>query len=178
MGEEQMAAFTSFKNKAIAKVITRFPSLAKHFINSYKACETKDGVPWTPACKTLSNCTVALVTTSGVHHKDQKPFNMTDKAGDPTYRIIDLKKPLSDLMITHDYYDHADADKDINIVFPVERLREFEKLGIIGRLADTAYAFMGHIDGPHIDTLVAKSAPEIAKKLKADGVDIVLLTPA
>ena len=173
-----MSALSSLKNRLIAKVITRFPSLSKRFVDAYKPRECVGDVPFTPLRKALHNCRVALVTTCGVHHRDQKPYDMTDKEGDPTFRVIDLRKPLSDLMITHDYYDHSDADKDLNIVFPVERLREFEKEGIIGKLADTAYGFMGHIDGHHIDTLITKSAPEIAKKLKADNVDVVLLTPA
>ena len=80
-------------------------------------------------------------------------------------------------MITHDYYDHTDADRDINIVFPIERLREFEREGIIGQLADTHYGFMGHIRGPHSETLARKSSPGVARRLKAAGVDAVLLAP-
>jgi len=102
---------------------------------------------------------------------------MKDREGDPSYRTIDLTRPLSSLMITHDYYDHTDADKDINIVFPVERLKEFEKEGFVGRIAGRHYSFMGHIIGRHIPTLVGTSAPEIARKLKKDNVDVVLLTP-
>jgi D-proline reductase (dithiol) PrdB len=164
------------KNKLISKVITRFPSLAKRFIASYDPRQSLD-VPWTPVTKALDQSTIAIVTTAGVHHKDQGPFDMQDREGDPSYRAIDLGRPLSDLMITHDYYDHADADKDINIVFPVERLREFEKEGFIGRVADRNYSFMGHIVGRHIPTLVNKTAPEIARALKNDNVDIVLFTP-
>jgi D-proline reductase (dithiol) PrdB len=67
--------------------------------------------------------------------------------------------------------------RDMNIVFPVERLREFEKEGIIGRLADIHYGFMGHIVGTHIDTLITVTAPDVAERLKTDDVDIVLLTP-
>jgi len=37
---------------------------------------------------------------------------------------------------------------------------------------------MGHIDGRHISTLVETSAPEVARKLQKDQVDLVLLTPA
>jgi D-proline reductase (dithiol) PrdB len=91
--------------------------------------------------------------------------------------VIDLSRPLSDLMITHDYYDHRDADKDINIVFPVERLREFGREGVIGGLANVHYGFMGHITGPHIMTLITRTAPEAARLLKKDGVDVALLTP-
>lgn len=174
-----MSALTRFKNRAIAKVITRFPSLSKRFVNAYKPVETAEAaVPWTEIRKPLAECTVALVSTCGVHHSGQKPFDMKDPKGDPTFREIDLKKPLSDLKITHDYYDHTDADSDINIVFPVERLREFRGAGIIGSVHETAYGFMGHIDGPHIQTLVNVSAPEVARRLKAANVDVVLLTPA
>ena len=169
-------SFGRLKNRIIAKIITRFPALAKRFIDAYDPLKSTD-IPWAPVTKQLSDSTVALITTAGVQHRDQKPYNMTDHEGDPSYRAIDIRQPLSNLMITHDYYDHTDADKDINIIFPIERLKEFEKEGIIGRLANIHYGFMGHITGPHIHTLTAKIAPEIALRLKKDNVDIVLLTP-
>lgn len=164
------------KNILIAKISTRFPSLAKRFTASYDPWKSLD-IPWTPVTKTLDKSKIAVVTTAGVHHKDQEPFDMKDREGDPSYRIIDLKMPLSSLMITHDYYDHSDADRDINIVFPVERLMEFEKEGLIGRVADLHYGFMGHVTGRHIPALINVNAPEVAGRLKRDNVDIVLLTP-
>ena len=80
-------------------------------------------------------------------------------------------------MITHDYYDHADADRDLNVVLPVERLRELTAAGEIGGLAPRAYAFMGHITGPHLETLKRSTAPEVAARLRAARVDAVLLAP-
>jgi D-proline reductase (dithiol) PrdB len=165
-----------FKNQIIAKIITRFPSLAKRFIESYDPWTSVD-IPWTPVAKALGNSTIAVVTTAGVHHIDQESFNMKDPDGDRSYRVIDIRKPLSSLMITHDYYDHADADKDINIVFPVERLKEFEKDGIIGSVANIHYGFMGHITGRHIPSLINRIVPEVARNLKEEKVDIVLLIP-
>ena len=103
---------------------------------------------------------------------------MSDTDGDPSYRALNAKKLFDDFQVTHDYYDHTDARKDPNIIFPLDRLRELVKEGIIGSLAQTHYSFMGHIDGRHIVTLVEKTAREIAGKLKADNVDLVLLTPA
>jgi D-proline reductase (dithiol) PrdB len=85
--------------------------------------------------------------------------------------------PERELMITHDYYDHADADRDINVVFPVDRLEEFQDEGLIGELSDTHYSFMGHIDGLHLATLTGETAPEVARRLREQGVDVVLLTP-
>ncbi len=169
-------SFSRFKNQFIAKVITRFPSLAERFTASYEPWKSTD-VPWTPVTKALATSTVALVTTAGVHHRDQEPFDMKDHDGDPSFRVIDFRKPLSSLMITHDYYDHTDADKDINIVFPITRLKEFAQEGRIGQVADLHYGFMGHIIGRHIPTLIFKTASEVAGRLKKAHVDIVLLTP-
>ncbi len=164
------------KNKLIAKIITRYPSLAERFVDAYEPRVSGD-IPWTPVTKDLAKSTIAVVTTAGVHHRDQEPFNMTDSDGDPSYRVIDVRRPLSSLMITHDYYDHADADRDINIVFPLERLKEFEQEGLIGRVADRHYGFMGHITGRHIPTLIGTTAPEVARMIRNDSIDIVLLTP-
>ncbi|RMG00801.1 MAG: hypothetical protein D6726_10735 [Nitrospirae bacterium] len=164
------------KNRLIAKMVTRFPGLSERFVNSYTPWESDD-IPWSAVGKELSSSRVAIVTTAGVHHKDQIPFDMTDPYGDPSFREIDSERPVESLMITHDYYDHSDADRDINIVFPIDRLREFETEGIIGEVSKRHYGFMGHIDGIHIPTLIEKTAPEVAGRLKSDGVDIVLLTP-
>ncbi len=169
-------SLSRLKNRAIAKLITTFPSLSRRLIEAYHPWESED-IPWAPMRTPLPEATVALVTTSGVHHRNQEPFNMHDKDGDPSYRVIDLARPLSSLMITHDYYDHSDADRDINIVFPVERLQEMAGERLIGRLAEKAYSFMGHIDGSYITTLVEGTGPEVAEQIVADGADAVLLTP-
>jgi D-proline reductase (dithiol) PrdB len=102
---------------------------------------------------------------------------MGDPNGDPSFRTIDMSRPLIDLMITHDYYDHTDADRDINIVFPIQRLWALKREGMIGEIADLHYGFMGHIIGRHTHTLINEKAPAVAQRLKADNVDIVLLTP-
>jgi len=171
-----MLSPTRLKNRLIAKLITQFPSLAQGFIEAYKPWET-EGIPWAPVRKPLAESIVALVTTAGVHRKDQRPFNMKDRNGDPTYREIDNDTPVEELMITHDYYEHSDAQKDINIVFPIIRLKEFASEGFIGSVGRTHYGFMGHIDGPHIYSLMNKSAPDVAAKLQRQRVDCVLLIP-
>ncbi len=89
-----------------------------------------------------------------------------------------VRPSANDYKITHDYYDHSDAEKDLNIIFPLERLQELQEEGVIGQLANTHYSFMGHIDGRHIATLIGQSALAVVKKLKQDQVDVVLLTPA
>jgi len=168
------------RKKIIDRIITglfsRFPSIAERWAESFKAVESHH-VPWTPFTGDIAKCKVALVTTAGVHMKDQTPFDMDDEEGDFTYREIPGHGPVTDLMITHKYYDHRSADKDINIVFPLERLEEMAKRGEIGSLALRHYGFMGHIVGSKVDSLINKTAPEIARHLKEDGADIALLTP-
>lgn len=165
-----------FTNRFFARVYTRFPRLFDRAVKKPEAITFVD-VPWSPLTKPLNTARVALVTTAGVHIKGQTPFDMVDKNGDPSWRPLPSSAPMGDYMITHDYYDHADADRDINIVFPIERLRELKEEGLIGSLAAVNYGFMGHIDGPHIDALVKKTAPEVAGLLKKEGVDAVILTP-
>ena len=67
--------------------------------------------------------------------------------------------------------------KDINIVFPYQRLREFKAAGYIGNLATNHYGFMGHTVGRHVETLINETARVVAKMLLNDNVEIVLLTP-
>jgi D-proline reductase (dithiol) PrdB len=134
--------------------------------------------PWASVRKPLADCTVALVTTAGVHLKADSPFNMADQDGDPSYRVIPRGTPQQRLMITHDYYDHRDADKDMNIVFPLDRLEECVREREIGKVAPWHYSFMGHIDGPHIPVLLTVTAPQVARQLSQARVDAVVLTPA
>lgn len=173
-----MPLLLRLKNILIAKVINRFPALADKLVAAYKPWETVGAIPWTAPSKPLAQCKLALVTTSGIHHQGQQPFDMDDRDGDPSFRELNSATLLDSFTITHDYYDHSDAEKDPGIIFPLRRLQEFQQEGVIGELADKHYAFMGHIDGRHIPTLIEKTAQMIAQKLHAAQVDVVLLTPA
>lgn len=169
-------SFSRLKNRLIAKVLTRFPDLLER-VTRKTGWTGESAIPWTPVTKPLSASKVAIVTTAGVHLKTQKPFDMLDKMGDPEYRELPATAKPGEYTITHDYYDHRDADRDLNIVFPLDRLNEMKEAGLIGEVAQVNYGFMGHIDGPYIDTLIKKTAPEVARKLKKAGVDVALLTP-
>jgi D-proline reductase (dithiol) PrdB len=167
---------TRLKNQLIAKMFTRFPYLVERWVKKTPPLKFED-IPWTPVIKSIKDCKIAIVTTAGVHLKTQKLFDMHDPYGDPTYREIPANATKEQLMITHDYYDHKDADKDINIVYPVDRLQELKQAEEIGSIAEVHFGFMGHIDGGHIYTLINETAPGVAEKLRTQNVDAVLLTP-
>lgn len=166
------------KNKLLAKAFTAVPSLATKWAEGLEEESQDVEVPWSQPTKPLSEATVALVTTGGVHLKNQTPFDMADEQGDATWRTIPVATPVSELEITHDYYNQADARKDLNLVLPIERLQELVGLGVVGKLHEKAISFMGHIDGPHVDSLNNGSAPEVAQMLVDEEVDYALLVPA
>jgi D-proline reductase (dithiol) PrdB len=172
-----MSILMRLKNRGLAALATAFPALGERFAAGYRAERQDEGIPWAPLAKPLAASKIALVTTAGVHHRDQQAYDMHDHDGDPSFRELDLERPLDSLMITHDYYDHADADRDLNVVLPVERLRELAAAGEIAGVARLAYGFMGHITGPHLETLKRRTAPEVAARLQEARVDAVLLAP-
>lgn len=162
--------------RATGQLFSHVPALARLWGRLFPALDF-DSVPFTPLRKPLDARRVALVTTGGVHCKDQPPFDMADPRGDASYRHIPAETPDAELMVTHDYYDHADVRRDFNILFPRALLRGLVRQGRIGALAD-CYSFMGHIEPPHVDTLLQRTAPEVAGQLRQEQVDAVLLTPA
>lgn len=165
------------KDRLIAKLFTRNPSLFRRWVRRSSFVEFGDS-PWTPFNGDVSEGRLALITTAGVHLKSQVPFDMKDPAGDPSFREIPSATLPKDLLITHNYYDHADADKDVNVVFPIERVGDLKRARDIGDVNHRHFSFMGHIAGPHIGTLMEETAPRVAGALKADEVDFAVLTPA
>lgn len=119
-----------------------------------------------------------MITTGGIHLDSQAPFNMRDPAGDPSFREIPADTPPDHLVITHNYYDHSDAQRDINIVFPLEGVQLLKQSREIGDVNHRHFSFMGHITNHHVQTLINDTAPRVVAALKEDGVDIVILTPA
>lgn len=128
-------------------------------------------IPYTPFVRDLSDTTIALVSTAGVHLKTQEPYN-TD--GDGSYRVIPSDTNVADLMVTHTHYDHTAADRDINVVFPIERLRELVADGTIKGLNTEFFGMMGYT--LKMKQVLDETGPEIAKKVERSATDLVLLT--
>ncbi len=132
-------------------------------------------VPFTPFERELAKSNIAIVTAAGVHLSEQEPFNIADEMGDLTYRLIPPDTDSSGLMVTHHHYDHTDADADINVVFPLDLLRELEADKIIGGLARKHIGYMGYT--MQLKAMYEGTAPEIANEIdKGSRADAVVLT--
>lgn len=172
-----MGKLDDLTNTILVQLFKHSPWLAERWAKGHRLVEG-EGVPWTPLRKPLRDTSIAMVTTAGVHLKSQPPFDMEDPEGDATFRAFPADVDKADLTITHKYYDHSAADRDINVVLPIDRLRELRDDGLIGGIIPTVYSFMGHIDGPHLETLMEETTPEVAEHLKKEGAEAVFITPA
>jgi D-proline reductase (dithiol) PrdB len=164
-------------NAAAVQLFKRVPWLGARWARRHRFVEAT-AIPWARVRKPVKDSAIALVTTAGVHLASDAPFDMSDPEGDPSFRVIPSDADPTRLRITHKYYDHGAADQDINVVLPVSRLRELVAEGRVGAVAPRIYGFMGHIDGRHLMTLIDEPAPAVADRLRADGADAVVLTPA
>ncbi len=136
---------------------------------------------WRPGAvlrKPLSEAKVACVTTVSYFLPEQEPFDETIRGGDFSYREIPSDANLASMGLSHrsDAFDDKGLLEDYNLAMPVDRLREMAAAGEIGSAASRHFSFQGSIPAP--GRLMKTTAPEVAGKLKADGVDVALLTPA
>jgi D-proline reductase (dithiol) PrdB len=165
------------KDKLLASIFTNSPKLVNLWAKMADIV-TNTSTPWAAAAGDILRGPIALVTTAGVHLIGQPPFDMDDPEGDASFREIPSSAPVGALTITHDYYDHRDADEDVNVVFPVERLQDLNAEGFIGGVAQRHFSFMGHILGSRLEQLVGETAPAAAAEMEKDGIRAALLTPA
>ena len=140
-------------------------------------CLEPETTPWVAPPKPLSESRVALVTSAGVHLRGDKPFTRDDPGGEYTYRVIPSNCNPADVVQSHFSigFDHTGIYRDLNVTLPVDRMRELAERGTIGSVSDSYYSFMGALRdaGP----LVENTGPEVARLLKAEGVEVVFLTP-
>jgi D-proline reductase (dithiol) PrdB len=140
-------------------------------------CQESDETPWSPLRKPLEQAKLALVTSAGIHLREDRPFIGDPHGGDTSYRIIPSTVKAPDILQSHVSigFDHTAIMRDLNVTFPVDRLRELVDKGIVGSLAHNYYSFMGAIRNPK--PLIEQSGPEVAQRLRGEGVDLVFLTP-
>jgi D-proline reductase (dithiol) PrdB len=117
----------------------------------------------------LSERRIAIVTTAGLHPSGDKPFS----SGIGEYRTIPDGIDMSDLIMSHvsTNFDRTGFFQDLNVVFPLERLRELKAQGAIGDIASRHFSFMGATP----PTAMEAVATDLAKVLRQDRVGGVLL---
>jgi len=120
----------------------------------------------------LSEARVAIVTSAALHRAGDRGFTQ----GDTSYRTFSAD--VRDLVMGHwsPNFDRSGFAQDLDVVYPIDRLVELEERGVIGSVAAVHMAFAGN-QPDDVATIRLDSGPAAAEELKADSVDVVLLTP-
>lgn len=128
------------------------------------------------AIRTPADARIAFVTSAGLHQETDRPFTR-EKGGNWSWRVIPGSTSPAALLCTHPSgaWDRSGVERDANVAFPLDRLREMARDGAIGSAAPRHASFQGSITAP--GRLVSRTAPEIAGMLQSDGVDGVVLAP-
>ncbi len=135
-----------------------------------------DVVPLAPVTKPLSQSRLTFVSTSGVQPKGTLPFDVVHPVGDYTYREVPSDSPVQDLEIHQLKYPTDGAHEDLNVIFPIERLRELRDEGVIGSLTPSLFSFIGYNMDP--DLLERTLAEDLAQAVQDQQADLALLSPA
>ncbi len=133
-------------------------------------------VPLATLNKPLSECRLGFVSTSGTQVRGSLPFDVVHPIGDYSFRRVPSHSKPADLEIHQLKYPTDGANRDLNVIFPIERLQELAAAGVIGGLTENFYSFIGYNMDP---TVFRESLAEpIADAFEEEQADIVLAAPA
>jgi D-proline reductase (dithiol) PrdB len=135
-----------------------------------------DFVPLAPLTKPLAECRLTFVSSAGVQPKGTMPFDVVHPVGDFSFRRVPSASTPADLEIHQIKYPTHGALRDLNVIFPIERLQELSSDGVIGGLTPYFFSFIGYnMDPPRFKATLAE---DLAGAVSAEGADICLLCPA
>jgi D-proline reductase (dithiol) PrdB len=167
----------------VAKTVDSYRFLdgvAKRAMKRWAGLPRETQIPWTPLAKPLSKCTVSLVCSAGVVLNTDPPFDSEIERrdpwfSDPSYRVVPRTARTGDVRVCHLHINPSFAEQDLNSVLPVERLDELAALGEIGAAAASHYSYMGYTLRP--ERLLREALPGMARRLREEHVDVVVLVP-
>lgn len=144
------------------------------FVNTFPWVKNSD-IPWAPMKKRLAKSIVGIVSTGGVYVDGDQPFAIANAQDvDETYREISAETSIGKLRLAHEHYDKSYARQDVNVVFPIDRMRSLEQDGSIGVVAPVNFSITGYIPCPQ---RLYATGQAIARRLQELRVDAVLLVP-
>jgi D-proline reductase (dithiol) PrdB len=152
--------------------LDRLPQINRNTLLTFPA-QVNDASPFVVPGRPLAACRVAIVTTAGLHRRDDRAFG----PGEQTFRVIPADTPTSEIVQSHTSlgFDRVPIMRDLNISFPIDRLRELVARGELGGVGPSHYSFMGALrDAARIET---ETGPEVGRRLRDEDVDAALITP-
>jgi D-proline reductase (dithiol) PrdB len=136
-------------------------------------CPSFETTPFVAGPK-LAKRRVAIISSAGLLHRGARPFARPLHDGEGECRAVPSTWHARDILVSHASvnFDRTGFQRDINVVFPIDRLRDLAAAGDIGSVAETHFTFI-----PVADPTPARIADEMAAALHSTRVDGVILVP-
>jgi D-proline reductase (dithiol) PrdB len=135
--------------------------------------QVNDTAPFTRLGAALPAARLAIVTTAGLHRRADRPFG----PGEQTYRVVPSDTPAADIVQSHTSlgFDRVPTMRDLNVSFPVDRIRELIARGELGGTGPHHYSFMGA--QRDLKRIQEETGPAVGRRLRDEGVQVALITP-
>lgn len=119
----------------------------------------------------LAQRRLAIVSSAALIQRGDQPFHF----GSAECRFVPASRRAGEILMSHVSinFDRAGFQRDLNVVYPVDRLRELVAEGVIGGMAETNFTVMGSTDPAGM----TEAAGQIAGQLRQGRIDSVLLSP-
>ena len=134
-----------------------------------------DDSPFQPPLKPLSDCRVAIVTTttrlSATETVETDPDTRPPKT---TYAAPIDPIPVAMYTLDLSWDKEATHTRDVESFLPLRTMQAFAAEGRIGRLADRFYGVPTEFSQRRTNTL---DAPQVLRLCREDNVDVVILVP-
>jgi D-proline reductase (dithiol) PrdB len=125
-----------------------------------------------PLDKPLDQARVMVLNSAGVHFRSDAPFRPTNDLG---VRRIPATAEPGDLRPSHPTPMRRPGMRDVNVVFPYQRLAELAADGVIGGVTAVHLSMLGAIK--KLRALVTEVAPAVAAEAQRQGADLLFIVP-
>ncbi|MCK6445304.1 MAG: hypothetical protein L6Q99_02835 [Planctomycetes bacterium] len=135
-----------------------------------------DDVPFVRPRARVRELRVGLLSTADLHRRGDEPFvSLETPWGDTSFRVIPHELADAELALDAPYVDEKYIPRDPEVAMPRRALDELVASGEVGSAAPRHYSFAQGIVRPYPG--LAESAERVARLLREDRVDAVVLLP-
>lgn len=120
----------------------------------------------------LRRARVMLLNSAGVHLKADPPF---EPVNDLSFRLIPASADPAGIRPSHPTPMRRPGLRDVNVVFPYQRLSELAAEGFIGSVTDAHLSMLGAIK--KLTALADDVGPAIAAQARRQGADLLFVVP-
>lgn len=132
--------------------------------------------PFTPLRRDLTRSRAVLVTTSGLRLAQGEPFEVDRATGCCEVREVSTYVRASDVTFDFHGFDPEAAQADLNVLAPVDRLKDLVDRGVLGGVTEAFLSFFGRCT--RLGGLKAAAEAAALRVREEHGADVAVVVPA